>query len=106
MNMFNKLKQVKDLRSKAKDLQSTLSEESAEGSAGWGKVKVHINGNHEVMKVSIDPEVMDNREKLEGMIKEATNDAVKKVQHLITKKLKDSGGMDLASEFGDMLKNS
>jgi len=35
MNMFNKLKQVKDLRSRAKDLQSTLSGESAEGSAGW-----------------------------------------------------------------------
>ncbi len=103
--MFNKLKQVKDLRSKAKDLQSTLSSESAEGSAGWGKVKVQINGNHEVMKVSIDEEVMDNRTKLEEMVKEATNDAVKKVQHLITKKLKDSGGMDLASEFGDMLKN-
>jgi len=49
---------------------------------------------------------MNNREKLEEMVKEATNDAVKKVQHLITKKLKDSGGMDLASEFGDMLKKS
>jgi len=106
MNMFNKLKQVKDLRSRAKGLQSTLSGESAEGSAGWGKVKVAINGNHEVLKVSIDQEVMGDRAKLEGMVKDATNDAVKKVQHLITKKLKDSGGMDLASEFGDMLKNT
>jgi hypothetical protein len=102
--MFNKLKQVKDLRSRAKDLQSTLSQENAEGSAGWGKVKIQINGNHEILKVEIDPEVMGSREKLEGMVKDAANDAVKKVQHLITKKLKESGGMDLASEFGDMLK--
>lgn len=102
--MFNKLKQVKDLRSRAKDLQSTLSQETAEGSAGWGKVKVEINGNHEVLNVSIDDEAMENKSKLEGMIKEATNDAVKKVQHIITRKLKDSGGMDMAAEFGDMLK--
>jgi len=89
--MFNKLKQFKDLRSQAKQIQNTLSQESAEGSAEWGKIKIKINGNQEVLNVEIDPELLDNKEKLENGIKEATNDAIKKVQRIMAEKMKNSG---------------
>lgn len=102
--MFNKLKQFKDLRDKAKDLQNQLSTITDEGAAGWGKVKVVVNGNQDVQSVSIDPSVMENREKLEEMIKDATNDAMKKIKVKMAKKLQDMGGPDLAKEFGDLMK--
>ena len=102
--MFNKLKQFKDLKDRAKAIQSTLSQEKAEGSAAWGKVKVTIDGNQNVLSVSIDPSMMEDREKLQDAIREATNDAIQKIQKVMATKLKDIGGLDLAAEFGDALK--
>ncbi len=101
--MFNKLKQFKDLRDKAKSLQSNLAQEKAEGSAGWGKVKVIMDGNQRVASVIIDPEVMKDKTKLEEMIKEATNDAISKIQKILSGKLKDLGGLDLAKDLQNMM---
>jgi hypothetical protein len=102
--MFNKLKQFKDLKDKAKQIQSVLANESAEGEAGWGKVKVKMNGNQQVLNVTIDPSVMDNREKLQDLVRDAINDAVKKIQTVMAKKLKETGGLDLANEMGELMK--
>lgn len=102
--MFNKLKQFKDLKDKAKMIQDMLSQESAEGESGWGKVKVKMNGNQQVIDVTIDPSVMDNREKLQELVRDAVNDAVKKIQTVMAKKLKETGGLDLANEMGELMK--
>lgn len=103
--MFSKLKQFKDLKDRAKQIQDALSQETAEGTSGWGKVKVVINGNQQVLSVTIDEGSMGDRAKLQDLIKEATNDAIGKIQKVMATKLKDIGGLDLASEFGDALKN-
>jgi DNA-binding YbaB/EbfC family protein len=102
--MFSKLKQFKDLKDKAKQIQDILGRETVEGEAGWGKVKVKMNGNQQVLDVSIDQSVMDNREKLQDYVRDATNDAVKKIQTVMAKKLKETGGLDLANEMGDLMK--
>ncbi len=102
--MFSKLKQFKDLKDRAKEIQSALSQETAEGAAGWGKVKVVINGNQKVLSVTIDEGAMSDRLKLQEMIAEATNDAIEKIQRVMATKLKDIGGLDLAQEFGDAMK--
>ena len=90
--MFNKLKQFKNLRSQAKQLRGTLADELAEGSAAFGKVRVTMDGNQETRSVSIDPELLapDKKEKLESSMKEAINDAVKKVQQVMARKMRDS----------------
>lgn len=102
--MFNKLKQVKDLRVKAKELQSKLGEERVEGSAGLGRVRISMNGNHEVTSVSIDDAALADKARLEESVKDAANDASKKLQRVLASKMKDLGGMDLAQEMQDMLK--
>lgn len=103
--MFNKLKQINDLRSKAKTLQDALSKEFVTGTSGWGdKVKITINGTQEVTSVEVDPSAMDDREKLQNYIKDAANDAMKNLQKTMATKLKDMGGMDLANELGDLMK--
>ena len=91
--MFNKLKQFKDLRDQAKQMQNVLAQESAEGQADWGKVKVKINGNQEIIDIQIDPELLtaDNKDKLQNAIKDATNDAIKKVQRIMAEKMQQSG---------------
>lgn len=89
--MFSKLKQFRDLRSQAKTLQNTLAGEKVEASAAWGKIKMVMNGNQEVQSVTIDPEMLGNKEKLEGAIKDVTNEAVRKVQKIMAEKVRQGG---------------
>jgi len=91
--MFTKLKQFKDMRDKAKTLQSSLAAEKVEGSAAWGKVKIEMDGNQSVTAVSLAEELLvaGGREKLEGAIKEALNDALKKAQRKMVEKMRASG---------------
>jgi len=103
--MFNKLKQFQDIRSRAKTVQSALEKESAEGSAGWGKVKVTVNGNQRVTSVAIADDAMGDKAKLQDMVKDGVNDAMEKVQKLLAGKMKDIGGLDLAKDIQDMMKS-
>jgi|SRR3989338_2855612 len=95
--MFEKLKQFKDLRDKAKTIQSALATEKAEGSAAWGKVKVTVDGNLAATGVDIDPSLLAPAEKskLESALKDAFNDATKKAQQKMVGKMKEMGGLDL-----------
>ena len=74
-------------------MQTMLAQESTEAEAAWGKVKVRINGNQEILDIQIDPELLtvDNKEKLQNAIKDATNDAIKKVQRIMADKVRQSG---------------
>lgn len=95
--MFNKLKQIKDMRHKAKRVQSMLKDEVVEGSAAWGKIKVKMSGNQEVLGVMIDADFKNSEgtEKLADAIKEATNDALKKAQRVMISKMQKSGDLKL-----------
>ncbi len=102
--MFNKLKQFKNLKDRAKEIQNVLGKEKAEGTAGWGKVKVSMDGNQRVLGFTIDPSALSDKAKLEELLKEATNDAIGKIQKIMATKLREVGGMDLAQEFGQAMK--
>lgn len=93
--MFSKLKQFKDLRDQAKKIQDVLKDVSVEGTAAWGKVKVVMNGNQEVTSVTIDPELMADKGKLEAAMKEAYNDTVKKAQRAMADQMRKSGNLNL-----------
>jgi DNA-binding YbaB/EbfC family protein len=102
MSIFSKIKQVNEIRDKAKQLQAALAQETAEGTAGWGKIKVVINGNQQIQSVTIDPELLSDKSKLETLLRDAINDAIQKVQRVMATKLKDIGGLDLAKDLGDL----
>lgn len=90
--MFNKLKQIQDLKSQANQIKKALSEETVEGSGAWGKVKVIMDGNQEVKKIEIADELLSDKLKLESAVIEATNDAIKKVQRVMAQKMSQMGG--------------
>lgn len=95
--MFSKLKEIKDLRQQAKSIQNMLSQEHVETSAAWGKVKIKMSGNQEIEEVLIDSELMTPSKKtdLEKGIKEAVNDANKKVQKIMATKVRQQGGLNI-----------
>ncbi len=87
--MFNKLKQLKDLRSQAKTIQNVLSEETIE--AEKSGIKIIMNGNMEVQSISINDGIA--KESLEGILKSLINDAIKKTQKVMAKKMQEMGGL-------------
>ena len=87
--MFNKLKHLKDLRSQAKTMQSVLAGESV--AVEKGGVKVVINGNMEILSISINEDLA--RESLEGMLVDCLNEAIKKTQKLMAQKMQELGGI-------------
>jgi DNA-binding YbaB/EbfC family protein len=93
--MFQKLKQFKDIRDKAKSLQAELEKESVEGSSSRGKVKVTMDGTQKILKVDIDESALSDRSKLEEHVKEAFNDAHKRIQAKVVEKMKAAGDLGL-----------
>ncbi len=86
--MFNKLKQIKDLRSQAKTMQSMLADESV--TAEKHGITITMNGNMEVTDVKL-PKDMD-AEKLEKSLASCINDVVKKTQKIMAQKMQEMGG--------------
>lgn len=86
--MFNKLKQLKDLRDQAKTMQSMLAQESV--TVERSGITVIMNGNLEITSITIK-ENLDN-EKIAREMKEAVNDAVKKIQRIMATKMQQMGG--------------
>ena len=86
--MFNKLKQLKDLRDQAKKMQSALAGENATGEKNG--VKVKMSGNLEIINVEINNDL--SKEALAEAFKSATNDAIKQTQRIMAKKMQEIGG--------------
>lgn len=97
MGVFSQLKQIKDLKKQAKDMQDQLSHISETADAGWNdKVKITMNGNQDVTKVEIDEGLLgaDKKAKLEELVQEAFNKANKKVKKIMAEEMmKQQGGM-------------
>ena len=93
--MLTKLKQFKDMRDQAKNLQNALAQESITASAAGNSVQITMNGNLSVTKVTISDELLSpaRKEKLENAIKDAHEDALKKMQRVMAMKMKDMGGL-------------
>ncbi|MGI5827193.1 MAG: YbaB/EbfC family nucleoid-associated protein [Patescibacteria group bacterium] len=87
--MFNKLKQFKDLRQQAKTIQDVLEKESI--TEEKNSIKVVMNGNMEITELTITSEA--GKDEIAHQTKAVVNDAIKKVQRLMAKKMQEMGGI-------------
>ena len=97
-DMMGMLKKAQALQGKMNELQAELKTKEIVGSSGQGKVKVTMNGAQDVLKISIDPEVVkpDEADLLEDLVLAAFNDARAKVTRMVEEEMgKLSGGMGL-----------
>ena len=96
---------LSDLVKNAQRIQQELARMEVEGSAGGGMVTVRLNGQMEVLGVTIDKELVDpdDIEMLQDMIASAVADGIRKARALHGQKLAGlAGGMgvDLGSILG------
>ncbi len=92
------LRQAQALQVKMTALQDELKTRELIGTAGGGKVKVTMNGGHEVTAISIDPGVVNPEESdlLEDLVLAAFRDARAKVSRMIEEEMgRLTGGMGL-----------
>ena len=97
-NIAGMLQKAQALQARMTELQAELKTREIVGSSGQGKVKVTMNGNQDVIKIAIDPEVVkpDEADLLEDLVLAAFNDARGKVTRLVEEEMgKLSGGMGL-----------
>ena len=87
--MFNKLKQFKDLRNQAKTIQNALAGETT--TVEKNGIKVVINGNMEITQININESLAKNN--LEKTLTDCLNEAIKKTQRLMAKKIQEMGGI-------------
>lgn len=87
--MFGKLNEIKDLKSQAKQLQDQLGEETVHADSLGGKINLVMDGNQKIVNIEINKELLtpEEKETLEKGIKEAHDDAMKKVQRLMAQKM-------------------
>ena len=92
------MKQVQKMQAKMAEVQAELEKATVEGTSGGGMVKVIANGKHEIMSISIDPEVVDKNdvEMLQDLILAAVNAARQKVQDMQAEQMSGlTGGMKI-----------
>lgn len=95
--MFDKLKQLKEMRDQAQQVKQMLAQEIIEADAAHGRFKITMDGNMEIKSVDVDPELIqtDKKEDLEKAIQEGTNEAVKKTQRVMAQKMQQMGGLNI-----------
>lgn len=81
MNM-NMIKQAQKMQQDMLKMQEELEVKQYEAAAGGGVVKAVVNGKHEVVSLTIDPEAVDPEdvEMLQDMVVAAVNEAMRKAE--------------------------
>ncbi len=93
-----------------KDMKTQLARETVTAEAGGGMVKVTVNGNKELISLTVEKELINpvDSEMLQDLIVAAVNKGMNEAENLAKKRLEEIsknvipgglGGMDL-SKFG------
>ena len=99
---FNDLiSQAKKMQEKMKQTQDILKKIEVEGVAGGGVVKVTMNGDGELKKITLDDSLLkESKEILEDLIVAAHNDAKLKLKKKASEEIsKVTGGVNLPPGF-------
>jgi DNA-binding protein YbaB len=91
MGLFDKLKDVNEMRKQAKQIEMTLAQESVTGSSSGSKVKITLDGNQKVLSVEVDASVAGDKSEVARHLRQALEDVLNKHKKMV------------ASKFGNML---
>ena len=97
-NQQAQMAQFQAMQARFAAAQEEIEKKEAEAGAGGGAVTVRVNGKHELVSVSIKPEVLDPEdvEMLQDMIVAAANEAMRQIDEIAEKEMSGvTGGMGL-----------
>ena len=97
-NIGNIMKQAKKLQERMTSLQHELALRTVEASAGGGMVSVLVNGQHELVSLKIEKEVInpEDVDMLQDLIMAAVNEGMRKAQEMASAEMaKLTGGINI-----------
>jgi DNA-binding YbaB/EbfC family protein len=88
-NLGEILSQASKMKDELKRIQESVAQKTVETSAGGGMVKVVANGRHQIVSLTLDPELvkMGDREMLQDLVRAAVNEALEKAQGLASEEM-------------------
>jgi nucleoid-associated protein EbfC len=96
--MGNLMKQAQQVQQKMMKLQEEIAKKTLDASVGGGMVTVTVNGKSEVLRIKIEPQVVDSNdvEMLEDLIVAGVNEALRKAQEMMAEEMsKLTGGLKI-----------
>jgi len=91
-------KMMKQLQQAQERMQAEIAALKVEAASGGGMVKVEVDGQKQLLRLTIDPEVVnkDDVEMLQDLVLAAVNEASRKVDEAIQEKVGGlAGGMNI-----------
>ncbi len=98
MDMSKMAEMVKDLQSKAKELEEQSKNITMTAKAGGGMVEVTANGANEIIDITIDDSLLEDKSSMQILLISAINDVLKMVED--NKKAQAMGMMGGLNPFG------
>ena len=98
----NMLKQAQKMQQEMLRMQQEMENKEYEAAAGGGMVTAAVNGKHELLRLTIDPEAVDPEdvEMLQDMVIAAVNEAMRKADSDASANMsKLTGGLNLGGLF-------
>ncbi|MCQ2561932.1 MAG: YbaB/EbfC family nucleoid-associated protein [Clostridia bacterium] len=90
--------QIQAMQKRMEEAQNAIEAKETEASAGGGAVSVKVNGKHELVSVTLKPEVVDpdDIEMLQDLIVAAANEAMRQIDEISQQEMsKVTGSMGL-----------
>ncbi len=97
-NLASLMRNAQEIGGKIGDVSEQLKQRRASGSAGGGMVAVEVNGLGQVLRVTIEPSLVENgeREMIQDLLPAAINEATKKAKQMHVEAMKElTGGLSL-----------
>ena len=81
-NQMAQMQQIQAMQRRMEEAQSAIEVMETEASAGGGAVTVKVNGKHELVSVTLKPEIVDpdDIEMLQDLIVAAANEAMRQIE--------------------------
>ena len=98
----NMIKQAQKMQQQMLQMQQEMESKEYEAAAGGGMVTAAVNGKHELLRLTIDPEAVDPEdvEMLQDMVIAAVNEAMRKADSDASANMsKLTGGLNLGGLF-------
>ncbi|MBD3793958.1 MAG: YbaB/EbfC family nucleoid-associated protein [Campylobacterales bacterium] len=100
LDMSKMGKMLEEIQTKAKEMEEQAKSVTLIAKAGGGMVEVTANGSGEIIDISIDDSLLEDKESLQILLMSAVNDVTKMVED--NKKSQAMGMMGGFNPFGMM----
>jgi hypothetical protein len=102
MDMNQIMQQAQQFQQKLQSMQAELSQKQVSATVGGGMVTATVNGQHELIELTIEKEVLDSSDPVmvQDLVLAAVNEAMKKAKEMIQAEMsKLTGGLKIPGLF-------